>query len=197
MLFCSSVERIVSSGDEFQLNKEQIHCLITQINLVNWISLTTTLSSEKQQSWLILYLVQLIELLHRLRFDLDQLPEHETIAEKSLSVDIAKIKFALSPVQILHLINQHKFDIQKLISVEENLKSQDLHTRQFRLNSSQIAYLIAHHRTSNNDMIPNGLSASQLIGIYALRQKMTQDDQSKLLSFGYQQIQRLAMIQSK
>ncbi|CAF3131952.1 unnamed protein product [Rotaria sp. Silwood2] len=189
----TDVEQIEISQDNLHLNESQIRSLITQINLINWISSTFTLSSE-QYSWLVLQLDQLIELCNQQMIDIYSLLDNETSSQDSSLLDRSKIKFTLSPSQIAHLIKQNNFDIQKLIDIEQNLKKQGIQDQQFRLNSSQLAYFFAHRRLVNNQRIV-GFTIAQLIGIYMLQQNSNENDQSLLFSFDYQQIKQLALIQ--
>ncbi|CAF2672103.1 unnamed protein product [Rotaria sp. Silwood2] len=191
----TDVEQIEISQDNLHLNESQIRSLITQINLINWISSTFTLSSE-QYSWLVLQLDQLIELCNQQMIDIYSLLDNETSSQDSSLLDRSKIKFTLSPSQIAHLIKQNNFDIQKLIDIEQNLKKHGIQDQQFRLNSSQLAYFFAHRRLVNNQRIV-GFTVAQLIGIYMLQQNSNENDQSLLFSFDYQQIKQLALIQSK
>jgi hypothetical protein len=115
--------------------------------MVNRSSLTSTLSSKEPQLQLVLNRDQLIELCNQQKINIDKLLDNE-IALQNSSPDISsKIKFTLSPIQIGRLINQNNLDIRKLKVIEQNLKKQSIKTQQFRLTSSQIAYLYANHRT--------------------------------------------------
>ncbi|CAF3690242.1 unnamed protein product [Rotaria sordida] len=189
------VQHIGASQGNLHLNENQIRSLMTHINLVNWMSLTSTLPIEQQQSWLILQLDQLIELCDQQMIDIDKLLDNIPTLQNSSLFDSSNIKFTLTSSQIAHLINQNNFDIRKLIDIEQNLKQQDIQAQQFRLNSSQLAYLCAHHRAINNQGII-GLSVAQLIGIYMLQQKLNENDPSLLFSLDYQQIKHLALIQN-
>jgi hypothetical protein len=150
--------------------------------LITQTSISSTLPSEQPQLPLVLQLDQLIELCHQQKIDINKFTNNEASR--------LKVKFTLLPSQIAHLIHQNNFDIKKLITIEQHLKTQDIQDQQFRLNSSQLAYLFANHRIdqSNEDV---GLSVAQFIGLYVLQQ------QSNEISLTYQQIKQLAQMQSK
>jgi hypothetical protein len=190
------VERIGTFQNNSQLNESQIRSLIAQIEMVNWTASKSTLPSEEQQSHLILHLDQLIQLCHQQKINIDKLLDNEIALQNSSQINSSKIKFTLLPSQIAHLINQHNFDIRKLKTVEQNLKKQNIQAQQFRLNSSQLAYLFANHRIVHHHETV-GLSAAQLIGLYMLQQQSTKDDQTPSFSLSYQQIKQLALMQSK
>lgn len=140
----------------------------------------------QEQIPLVLHLDQLIELCQQQKIDIDKFFEKEINLQNSLSSDDTKFNFSLSSSQIAYLIHQNQFDMKKLLFMEQNLKRQN---KQFRLNSSQFAYLYANYRiTHSHDSV--GLSAAQLIGLYMLQQK-------SLFSLTYQQIEYLALLQSK
>jgi len=151
---------------------------------------------EQQQLPLILHLDQLIELCNQQKIDIDKFLDNEITLQNSSLFGSSKLKFTLLPSQIAYLINQNKFDIRKLITIEQNLKAQGIQAQQFRLNSSQLAYLFTNHRIVHSHDIP-GLSVAQLIGLYVLQQQSIKDKQTSLFSLTYQQIKQLALFQSK
>ncbi|CAM4915049.1 unnamed protein product [Rotaria socialis] len=188
----ADVERVGVLEINLKLNENQVQRLTNQIDLINSISSTLELSQEKEQSWLVLHLDQLIELCHQQRINIDKLLDNEIDSQNSSVIDVSKIKFTISPLQIVHLVNQYNFNIRKLIFMEQNLKNQSQQTQRFRLNSLQLAYLFAHRRIVNNhDTV--GLTISHLIGIYMLLHKSNENDQ---FSLNYQQIKQLALIQN-
>lgn len=186
--FLSLVEHIRTSQDSFQLNESQIRSLIAQINMVNSASLVS-----QQQLPLVLHLDQLIELCHQQKIDLDEFLEKDFPLQNASLYDSAKLKFTLSPSQIAYLVDKNQLDIRKLMFIKQNLKTRG---QQFRLSSSQLAYLLVNHRiVHNHDNV--GLSAAQLIGLYMLHQQSIKDEQTSLFSLTYQQIKQLALLQSK
>jgi hypothetical protein len=190
------VERIGTSQDYFQLNEDQIRSLIAQINMVNCTSLISNKALEQQQLPLGLHLDQFIELCDQQKIGIDEFLENKTALQKSLLLNNSEFKFTLLSSQIACLINQNQFDIKKLITIEQNLKTQGRKAQQFRLNSSQLAYLFANQRIDHSHDIA-GLSAAQLIGLYLFQQQSNTDKQISLFSLTYQQIKHLALIQSK
>lgn len=190
------VERMGTSQAHFQLNESQIGYLIAQINTGNCTLSPSTASLEQQQLPVILNLDQFIELCDQLKIDIDKLFENKAVLQKSSLIDGFPSKFNLTPAQISYLINQAKFDIKKLITIEQNLKTHRLKPQPFRLNSSQFAYLLTNHRIIHSHDIV-GLSAAQLIGLYVLQQQSIKDEQTSLFSLTYQQIKQLALFQSR
>ncbi|CAF4962681.1 unnamed protein product, partial [Rotaria magnacalcarata] len=190
----ADVGHIGVSETNLKLNENQVQCLTNQIDLINSVSSTLELPQEKELSWLVLHLNQLIELCHQQRINIDKLLDNDMDSKNSSLIDVSKIKFTISPLQIVHLVNQYNFNIRKLIVMEQNLKNQSQQTQRFRLNSLQLAYLFAHRRIVNNhDTV--GFSISQLIGIYMLLHKSNENDQLSVFSLNYQQIRQLALIQ--
>ncbi|CAF2090381.1 unnamed protein product [Rotaria magnacalcarata] len=191
----ADVGHIGVSETNLKLNENQVQCLTNQIDLINSVSSTLELPQEKELSWLVLHLNQLIELCHQQRINIDKLLDNDMDSKNSSLIDVSKIKFTISPLQIVHLVNQYNFNIRKLIVMEQNLKNQSQQTQRFRLNSLQLAYLFAHRRIVNNhDTV--GFSISQLIGIYMLLHKSNENDQLSVFSLNYQQIRQLALIQN-
>jgi hypothetical protein len=154
------------------------------------------MSLDQQQLPLSLHLDQLIELCNQQKIDMNKFLDNETALQNSSLFDNSKFKFTLSPSQIAYLINQNKFDVKKLITIEQNLKTHRLKPQPFRLNSLQFAYLLTNHRiVHSHDIV--GLSAAQLIGLYVLQQQSIKDEQTSLFSLTYQQIKQLALFQSR
>lgn len=191
----SLVERMGTSQAHFQLNESQIRYLIAQINTGNCTLSPSTASLEQQQLPLILNLDQFIELCDQLKIDINKLFENKAVLQKSSLIDGFPSKFNLTPAQISYLINQAKFDIKKLITIEQNLKKSGMQAKRFRLNSSQLAYLFVKQHIVHDQNI-TGLSTAQLIALYVLQQQSIKDEQMSLFSLTYQQIQQLALSQS-
>ena len=189
------VERIGTTEKNADLSESQIRSLTIQINLVNRLLLTSTAPLELQHIPLVLHLDQLIELCYQQSINMDKFLDNEANLRNSLLLDESEIKFALSSLQIKHLIDQNKFDMKKLITIEQNLNRQNMQAQSFRLNSSQLVYFFVNRRIANSRQVV-GLSVSQLIGLYMLQQQPAKNHQSSLFSLDYQQIKQLAVIQS-
>ncbi|CAF0769866.1 unnamed protein product [Adineta steineri] len=184
-----------TSMNSFDLNEKQIQFLIAQIDMMNWLSLSPNFPFKQQQLPLILHLNQLIELCNQQHINIDKLLNNQTDLQNSLSPVNPNFEFTFSPSQIAYIINQHNFDIKKLLAVQQNLKKQDSQTQQFHLNISQLAYLFLNRHIIHSHEIV-GLSASQLIALYMLPQSPIQDDQTSFFSLTYQQIKQLALMQN-
>jgi hypothetical protein len=156
---------------------------------------SSTAPLEQQQLPLVFDLDQFIELCDQLKIDIDKLLDNKAVSQKSSLIDSSKSKFNLTPVQIAYLINQARFDIKKLISIEQNLKKSGTQAKQFHLNSSQLAYLFANQRIIHHQNIA-GLSTAQLIALYVLQQQSIKDEATSSFSLTYQQIKQLALSQS-
>lgn len=163
----------------------QIRSLFAQMNMTN-----CNLSAAVP---LALQFDQFIELSHQLKIDLEKLLSNRTALPKSPFID--GIKFTLMPAQIAYMMNQTNFGIDTLKAIEHNLKHGDKEHQRFRLNSSQLAYLIANRRTIRVQNI-TGLSPSQLLGLYALQQQSVNNERTLSFSLTYEQIKQIALLQS-
>ncbi|CAF1576332.1 unnamed protein product, partial [Adineta steineri] len=184
-----------TSMNTFHLNEKQIQFLIAQIDMMNWLSLNSNFSFKQQQLPLILHLNQLIELCNQQHIDIDKLLNNQTDLQNSLSPVNSNFEFTFSASQIAYIINQHSFDMKKVLAIQQNLKKEDSQTQQFHLNISQLAYLFVNRHIMHSHEIV-GLSASQLIALYMLQQSSIQDDQTSFFSLTYQQIKQLALMQN-
>ncbi|CAF3800448.1 unnamed protein product, partial [Adineta steineri] len=190
-----SIDLNEASVNSFDLNEKQIQFLIAQIDMMNWLSLNPNVSFKQQQLPLILHLNQLIELCNQQHINIDKLLNNQTDLQNSLSPVNSNFEFTFSPSQIAYIINQHNFDMKKVLAIQQNLKKQDSQTQQFHLNISQLAYLFVNRHIIHSHEIV-GLSASQLIALYMLQQSSIQDDQTSFFSLTYQQIKQLALMQN-
>ena len=174
------MERISLSPDHFRLDEQQIRSLVTQQVLVN-DALPSTL--EQSAIPLVLDLNQLMALSDQHQTDVNALLANGITANPSQST------LLLSPGQIAHLIRQHQFDLQDLRAMEERLQQSDLRTNPFQFTPSQLAYLISNQRVDRSRAV-TGLTASQLLGLFALHQQAS-------FSLCYSQVEQLALQQSK
>jgi hypothetical protein len=136
---------------------------------------------------LVLHRNQLIALCDNQPIDVNTLLTENTTSASVAPSGPSQSTLVLSPAQIAHLIHQHKFDMPHLMAIEKRFQKQDEATNPFHFTSSQLAYLMSNERIDQPRVV-TGLTASQLLGLFALQQPVS-------FSISYSQVEQLALQQ--